>query len=564
MVPVGSRLIARWIIGAIVAALVFGATPLVAESKSEPAKVDPALLAAAKADPRGLFAVIVRGASTTRYHDGHDDNLARVKKAEDALSSASAEGQRRTLSIIGGASASLRGSRIISLAHSAAIERIVTDQRFSASWTGADAATAASEAGIVATNAPKAWSQFGVSGKGIGVAVLDSGVANHPDLGSRLVARVDVTDGESNGDPGGHGTHVAGLIAGDGTSSGGAWTGTAPQANIVSVRVIDSTGHATLSWVFSGMQWVLKNRSTYNIKIANLSFGATAMSSYQNDLLASAAEMLYFAGLTVVVAAGNAGPGPSTVTTPGTDPFVISVGASDDGGSPIVATETIAVWSSRGPTAYDGIAKPDLVAPGRRMISLRAAGSTLDTLYPDRRVTAPGATVAQYFQLSGTSMAVPVVAGIAALYLERNPDATPRRVKQQLTGTAFPLLGVAATDQGAGVVDAFAALNALPQPMSYTRYPASSAFATQIYSKVYGQPIVWRDPSFNGGVDQNGITWQNITWQNITWQNITWQNIVWEAFTWPNITWQDITWQNVTWQTAGTPTSDSGSWTLVD
>jgi len=385
--PVGSRLMARWIIAAIVAALFFGTTPLVAESNSAPAKVDPALLAAAKRDPRGLFKVIVRGAATTlTNHSGrndrndHNDNESRAKRVEDVLLTAPAEGERRTLSIIGGASASLRGAQILSLAQSPLVERIVSDERLRATWTGADAAAAASEAGIVATNAPKAWSLFGVSGKGIGVAVIDSGVADHPDLGSRVVARVDVTGGQSTGDPGGHGPHVAGLIASDGTSSGGAWTGTAPQANIVSVRVIDSTGHATLSWVFSGMQWVLKNRNTYNIKVANMSFGATAMSSYQTDLLASAAEMLYFAGLTVVVAAGNAGPGPSTITTPGTDPFVISVGASDDGGSPIVATETITDWSSRGPTAFDGIAKPDLVAPGRRMISLRAVSYTHLTL----------------------------------------------------------------------------------------------------------------------------------------------------------------------------------------
>ena len=438
------------------------------------------------------------------------------------------------------------------------------DQTFNVSWTAADAAAAASEAGILAVNAPQTWSALGVSGAGVGVAIIDSGVADHPDLAGRIVARVDFTGEQSNGDPGGHGTHVAGLVAGDGTASDGAWTGVAPRANIVSVRVIDANGHATLSTIFAGMQWVVANRTAYNVKVVNMSFGGVALTGYQNDLLASATELLTFAGLTVVVAAGNSGPGQSTITTPADDPFVITVGAVDDNGTAGLLDDSIATWSSRGPTAFDAIAKPDLVAPGRKMTGLRAAGSTLDTTYPERRVTALGAIDAQYFTMSGTSMAAPVVAGIAALFLERYPSASPRLVKRQLTGTAHPLFGVPASAQGSGVVDALAALTLKAPWTGYTSYPASTAFAEQVYAKLYGQPITWRDLTFHGGVDSRGIPWTDITWVDITWDDITWEDITWEAFDWQDVTWEDITWEDITWETSAAPLGGSGGWTLVN
>ena len=549
-----TRNIARWIVVLVAIAAVLGATPSTAASKSSPAKVDPTLLAAAKASPNALFPVIVRGTGA--------DSKARAKAAEALLGAT--RGTRRTLSIVGGASGTLTGARIVALANLPSVSRVVRDQTFNVSWTASDAAAAASEAGIVAVNAPQAWSTLGVSGNGVGIAVIDSGVADHPDLAGRIVARVDFTGEQSNGDPGGHGTHVAGLIAGDGTASAGAWTGIAPRANIVSVRVIDANGHATLSTIFAGMQWVLAHRAAYNIKVVNMSFGGAALSGYQDDLLASATEMLSFAGMVVVVAAGNGGPGQSTITTPADDPFVITVGALDDNGTAALLDDSIASWSSQGPTAFDAIAKPDLVAPGRKMIGPRAAGSAIDTTYPERRITAPGATDAQYFSMSGTSMAAPVVAGVAALFLERYPSASPRLVKRQLTGTAHPLFGMPATAQGSGVVDALAALTLKAPWTGYTQYPASTAFAEQVYAKLYGQPITWRDLSFNGGVDSRGIPWTDITWEDITWDDITWEDITWEAFTWDDITWEDITWEDITWETTSAPLGGNGGWTLVN
>jgi serine protease AprX len=546
--------------------MILTATPLVAESKSAPSKIDPALLAAATSQPDAVFSVIVRGEKRQQGElksaNGSNDQYERVAKAEGLFKALGAT-VGRSLGIVGSVAGPLRGKQILQLARSGLVERIVWDERFAITWSASDAAAAATSFGIQTVNAPQAWAQTGASGRGIGVAVIDSGVADHADLAGRIVARVDLTGEGSTGDPGGHGTHVAGLIAGDGTASNGAFTGVAPQANIVSVRVIDANGYAKLSTIFAGMQWVLGHKAAYNIRVVNMSFGGTVHSSYTEDLLASAAELLNFAGMVTVVSAGNAGPGASTITSPGNDPFVITVGADDAAETATLADDSIPVWSSRGPTAFDAIAKPDLIAPGRKMVSLRVPGSTLDTLMPARQVTAPGELVPSYFTMSGTSMAAPVVAGAAALYIERNPTARPRAVKQQLMGTAHPLPGVPATDQGSGVVDALAALTANPVPMDYTRYPASHAFADQMFSKLKGQPIVWRDLTFHGGVDSHGITWEAITWEGITWDTITWENLTWEAFTWEaisfadialtGVTWESVTWEGITWESIPAP-----------
>jgi serine protease AprX len=565
---VRSRLIARWAVAAFAAALLCGTTPIMADSKSGPANVDPALLADAKDHPDASFQVIVRGAPSAAQN--RSDSESRAKKAESALSTS--DGARRSLAIVGGASGTLRGRQIVALSQAGLIDRIVRDETFTANWSGDDAAKDVDDPAIETVKAPDVWKTKDVSGKGITVAVIDSGVADHPDLAGRIVARVDLTGEGSSGDPGGHGTNVAGLIAGNGAASKGQWTGVAPQANIASVRVIDASGHAKLSTILAGLQWVLRNRSTYHIRIANLSFGGAALSGYQDDLLASAVEMLSFSGLTVVVSAGNDGQaGASSITTPATDPFVITVGADDTHGTAGPKDDSIATWSSRGPTAFDGIAKPDLVAPGRRIVGLRAAGSTIDTLYPSRRVTAKGTLSAQYFTMSGTSMAAAIVSGAAALYLERHPSATPRQVKAQLTATARPLHGVRASDQGAGVIDVFAAVTKPQAAAPYTPYPASAAFAEQVFAKIYGQPIVWRDTAFHGGVDSRGTKWSDITWDGITWDSITWEDITWEAFdwqgiTWEDITWEDVTWEGVTWENSAAPLGGSGSgqWSLVD
>lgn len=562
----------------LLAALLFALVPArVADAAPDQSwsKIEAQLLAQVQAAPTATFSVIARGlppqGTMLKVLPGQTQRADSAGEAGGAIRNAGGD-LRRTLSIVGAAAASLTGRQVLQLAHDARIAQIVADADLVVADLSASptALPVDPTAAIREVNAPLAWAA-GLTGAGVGIAVLDSGVADHPDLAARVIASVDLTGLDQRvsptplGDPGGHGTHVAGIIAGNGTRSGGAYTGVAPGADIISVRVIDSTGSARLSTILHGLQWILANRSTYHIRVVNMSFGARAQSGYQADLLASAAEVLSFAGIVPVVAAGNTGPVAGTISTPGTDPFVLTVGAVDDQGTADILDDTVALWSSRGPTAFDGIAKPDLVAPGRRIVSLRAAGSTLDGLYPERRVVATGALGPEYFLMSGTSMAAPIVSGTVALLLQRYPGLAPRQVKAQLRATAHPLLGLTAFDQGAGLVDAFAATGLPVAAASLSRRRVSNAFATDIGRLLYGRPLIWLDLNLNGGVDSRGLRWTDISWENITWNDISWENISWESFSWTDISWEAFTWADISWELLVAPLGGTGSgWVLVE
>jgi len=538
-------------------------------------KIDPALLARVLADPKNEYDVIVRSSA--------DGLPGRADRAGKTIQQGGGRA-KHALGIVGGASGSIKGTPLLALTNSKLVDYVFSDDPIRVSFDPIAGAAKATATQATAINATRVWSELGVTGRGIGVAVLDSGIAAHPDLGSRIVAAVDFTTPCAVtpcpapavslvplGDPGGHGTHVAGLIAGDGTSSGGATTGVAPNANVVDVRVISASGNSNTSTVLRGLSWVLANRSTYNIRVVNMSLGRAPTTSYKLDPLATAVEVLTFAGISVVVSAGNSGPLAGTITSPATDPYVISVGAVDDAGTAAGADDSIATFSSRGRTLFDDLVKPDLAAPGRKLVSLRSAGSTLDTLYPDRRVTATAAADAAYFRLSGTSMAAPVVAGTIALMLERNSTLSPSQIKKRLRSTAVAVPGATAFDQGAGMIDARAAVGSIDASKEYSSSRVSDAFAKDMRKFVQGQPISWKSLTFNGGVDSMNITWENITWLNITWENITWENITWENFTWANITWENITWENITWESSAqlglgglSGSGGSGGWAPVD
>src|SRR5437899_12564471 len=225
------------------------------------------------------------------------------------------------------------------------------------------------------------------------------------DVCSSDLASVNFADVRLTSDPGGHGTHIAGIVAGNGTRSGGEFIGIAPQANIVDVRVLGNTGSGRISSVVRGIEWVLAHRTVYNIRVINLSFGAPANLSYRADPMSAAVEIAWRRGLVVVAASGNGGPARDTVLTPGIDPYVITVGATDGSGTLGRGDDMLAWFSAWG--SPDSNAKPDLVAPGRRIVSLRVPGSALDTLFPDRVVLAQNGSTS--FRLTGTSMATAVV-----------------------------------------------------------------------------------------------------------------------------------------------------------
>lgn len=297
-----------------------------------------------------------------------------------------------------------------------------------------------------AVHSPALW-QSQLTGKGITVAVLDTGIYAHPDLNGRIIGFKDfVKQKTAPYDDNGHGTHVAGDIASNGSSSGLRYRGPAPEANLVGVKVLDKLGSGLLSRVIEGIQWCITNKEALNIKVLNLSLGSTATESFSNDPICQAVEKAWQAGIVVCAAAGNDGPQPKTVGSPGIDPLIITVGALDDLNTVNPEDEMVASFSSRGPT-IDGLIKPDVLAPGTNIISLRSPGSLLDKKNKQSRIDN------WYTSLSGTSMATPVCSGVVAQLLQLYPALTPDQLKTLLMKTARTL-HLDATIQGAGVIDA--------------------------------------------------------------------------------------------------------------
>ncbi len=305
-----------------------------------------------------------------------------------------------------------------------------------------------------------AWG-VGLDGTGVGVAVIDSGIFPIGDLRtadktqSRVVFNYD-TIGGGTSDGYGHGTHVAGIIAGNAAASqcpncDVPLQGIAPNATLLNFHALDSTGTGTDTSVINAIYKAIQLKDTYNIRVMNLSVGRPVYESYQKDPLCKAVEAAWNAGIVVVVAAGNDGrndsvgnEGYGTINAPGNDPYVITVGAMNSMGTPDRGDDVMTTYSSKGPTAIDHVVKPDLVAPGNLVISLQATGSTLVTEYPGNRppvgyyhVGDGGPPSAKYFTLSGTSMATPVVSAAAALLLQRFPSLTPDQVKARLMKTAY-------------------------------------------------------------------------------------------------------------------------------
>jgi serine protease AprX len=270
------------------------------------------------------------------------------------------------------------------------------------------------------------------TGKGVSVAVLDSGLQPHPDLPN--VTSIDVNLASLGvGDQNGHGTHVIGIL--NGRSADGHYVGVAPDARVISIKVSDANGMAHESDVLRGLQWVEQNAKAYSIRAVNLSINSGTAESYATSALDAAVEQLWFSGVTVVVAAGNRGSATdATWYPPANDPYVVSVGALDDNQTAWRFDDSLASFSSRGVT-QDGFTKPDVLAPGRKIAAPAATGSTLVTAFPER-VTPDG----QHLLLSGTSMAAPVVSGVVALLLQRFPSLTPDQIKWLVTqrATAYP------------------------------------------------------------------------------------------------------------------------------
>ena len=453
--------------------------------------------------------------------------------------------------------------------------------------------------------------QLGLTGRGVGIAVIDSGIAStHEDLyrsttrSSRVVHFKDFTRELSTqlwvsqfaSDEYGHGTHVAGIIAGSGYLSSGRRTGVAPGAHLIGLKVLDATGNGYISDVIEAIDYAISIRSTYNIRVINLSVAAGVFDSYRVDPLAQAARRAVQAGIVVVAAAGNLGRNADGelqfggITSPGNAPWVLTVGASSHQGTVRRGDDTIAAFSSRGPTWIDFAAKPDLVAPGVGIESLAAGRSTLATSLSDYLLAGTRtASYLPYLSMSGTSMAAPVVAGTVALMLEANPRLTPNAIKAILQYTAQAGRGEDVLAQGAGLLNTRGAVRlarffAAPQrgvgsmrdtidgeSIPWARHimwgnylvtggtplPGSNAWATELpwgaLKTAAGAPVVW------GAHSDNNIVWStsdgNIVWSTASDENIVWStdvdsNIVWSTKDDGNIVWSTRDDNNIVWSTA--------------
>ena len=275
--------------------------------------------------------------------------------------------------------------------------------------------------------------RYGLTGYGVNVAVLDTGIAPHPDFDNRIILFRDFVRGKNRPyDDNGHGTHVAGIIGGSGGLSQGRFQGIAPACGIAALKVLDRRGNGSLKCVLSGIRWLLDHYQEYGIRIVNISVGAIPRESGQSSVLIRSVEQLWEEGLIVTAAAGNRGPGKGSVTTPGISRKVITVGCSDDYKEVEVMGNRMVDYSGRGPTMAC-ISKPDLVAPGSGIISC---------------CNQPG----QYMPKSGTSMSTPLVSGAVALLLERYPQMTNRDVKLRLIERAVDM-GRPHNQQGWGLLD---------------------------------------------------------------------------------------------------------------
>ena len=313
----------------------------------------------------------------------------------------------------------------------------------------------------------------GLDGTGIGIAVLDSGIdASHTAFldksnGLRVVYSKDFTGEGRTDDPYGHGTHVASIAAGNGRIARAEYVGVAPNANIINLRVLNSQGAGRVSYILGALEWVYQNRAVYNIRVVNLSLGTAAVESYKNDPVCKAVRKLVDAGLVVVAAAGNNGKDPSgaklygAIHSPGTEPSALTVGAANTFGTDARSDDGIASYSSRGPTRggwtdalgvrhHDNLVKPDLVAPGNKIIDAAAEDNYLLTHHPELDAGVSQSDARRMMYLNGTSMATPAVAGAAALVLQANPTLTPNLVKTILMYTAQQLEGANLLEQGAG------------------------------------------------------------------------------------------------------------------
>jgi serine protease AprX len=378
-----------------------------------------------------------------------------------------------------------------------------------------------------------------LTGKGVGVAVIDSGLQLNGDFSG--VSFYDFTSASAGGpyDDFGHGTHVSGLIASRGNLSLGAYSGMAPKVHLISLKVLDAQGHGSTSTVIDAIEFAVQNRQSLGIDVINLSLGHPIFESLETDPLVQAVQAAVRAGIVVVVSAGNVGrslttnlPGYGGILSPGNAPSAITVGALDTGNTISRGDDAVAAFSSRGPTWYDALPKPDLVAPGQALVSDAAIGSTLYTEFPTAQIAGNGGS-ARFLSLSGTSMSAAVTSGVVALIIEASRSSSgatlpPDAVKSILEYSALPLNGPDSLTQGHGAINPSGAI-ALTLSLGAAGWPGGVGTTSLAPTTTIGaETWVWSQ-SFDDG---DTVVWGNggePTWaETVVWGNVDWgDTVVW-------------------------------------
>ena len=420
---------------------------------------------------------------------------------------------------------------------------------------GTDLDTSAADVQLEAMNPGGDWSLE--AGAGVGVALIDTGVTEVADLAGRVVFGPDLSGEGNSRDSYGHGTFMAGLIAGDGASSASGpvrHVGVAPSAHIVSVKVAGADGLTSLSRVLDGIGWAVANGDAHSIRVMNLSVAVPPLSkSYQADPLSAAVEAAWASGITVVAASGNDG---SEVSSPGRDPWIITAGALDTAGTVSAADDTVPSWSGRVKSQFG--TKPDVLAPGVSVYSLVAPDSTIARENP-ASITADG----NYMRGSGTSMATAMTAGAVAVLTEHHAAATPDDYKAALVrsgrevrgeiGRSIDLAAADLTDVGADESSwqrqgiAFQGLGlGLSERMPWAEQWAGTRWAGTRWAGTRWAGTRWAEEVW-AGTRWAGTRWAGTRWAGTRWAGTRWADEVWTGTRWAGTRWAGTRWASDVW-----------------
>jgi serine protease AprX len=501
------------------------------------AHVSPALLDDARSHPDAQFDVIVRGDGTEKA-DMLADRLAREVArdqgllGEDAKAFAVSIGDQ--FESIAGFRVTLSGREVVHLATKDGVRSMTADAPL------VSQATSNNQIWDDSVGASWYWTSSAFkAAKPVTIAVVDSGVDASAgiSLGSRFLGQFDLGGGQTSGDSRGHGTFVAGIAAGNAP----AYAGTAPNARVVALDVFDDQGVGTVSNAIRAVDWILANRTKYNIRVANFSLQSSQPSSFLTDPLDQAVERLWQAGIVVVAAAGNyavTGQPSGVGFAPANDPFVITVGAADVNGTISQSDDVNAPWSAYGYT-FDGFAKPELAAPGRYQIQPIGTKATLRTDLPGREAKGKN-----NYQLSGTSFAAPVVSGAAAILLGAHPEWTPDQVKGALMLSAQATPRAAAGSLGVGEVNVRAALSvaAPPNPnqaLNAFLAPDPAGGALPVFDAARWSDTVAANPAWSAA------SWSSASWSSASWSSASWSSASWSSASWSSASWSSASWSSV-------------------